>query len=241
MIIDAETYLFDRFDGRECGLPGLHALADEVGIGLSIIMPDPDNWRPDNRGLYERIRNDRAFVGVAGVNPHVGPAMLAEIRTAATEWGFIGIKLMPFKHKFEGGDGILRPFMDLARELGLYVTIHTGPNESMPIKAQALAAGWPKVPIVLDHMGMRSWVGQAIELAKTYSNVYLLTTVIAAAEPFRVRAAVNALGPERVIFGSNSPTSIPAMNVEGIRRLGLGAEAEQLIFTENARRVLRLP
>ena len=63
---------------------------------------------------------------------------------------------------------------------------------------------------------------------------------VAAAEPFRVRMAVDALGPERVIFGSNSPTSIPAMNAEGVRRLELGQEAEALIFHENARRVLRL-
>ncbi len=240
MIIDAETYRIESFDGGPCGLKGLDALAKEADIGLSMIMPDADDYRPDNRGLYESIKDRPEFIGVVDVNPHFGEEMVEEVRTAATEWGFRGIKFMPLKRDFVCTDAIVKPYMDLARELGLYLTVHTGPNESQPIKVTPLAAAYPEVPILLDHMGMRSWVKQAIDLAKAYSNVYLLTTVVAAAEPFRVRMAVDALGPERVIFGSNSPVSIPAMNVEGIRRLTLGREAESLIFHENARRVLRV-
>jgi predicted TIM-barrel fold metal-dependent hydrolase len=230
----------ESFDGRSCGLDGLAALAKEADIGLSVVMPDADDYRPNNSGLHESTKDRPEFVGVADVNPHFGKEMVEEVRTAATDWGFRGIKFMPLKRDFVCTDAILKPFMDLARELGLYLTVHTGPNESQPVKVRPLAAGYPEVPILLDHMGMRSWVKQAIDLAEAYSNVYLLTTVVAAAEPFRVRIAVDALGPERVIFGSNSPVSIPAMNVEGIRRLKLGREAEALIFHENARRVLRL-
>lgn len=240
MIIDAEVYHVASFDGRPCGLEGLATLSKEVDIGLSLIMPDADEYRPDNRGLYESIKNRPEFIGVADVNPHFGSEMLEEVRVAATDWGFRGIKFMPLKRDFVCTDAILKPYMDLARELGLYLTVHTGPNESQPVKVRPLAAAYPEVPILLDHMGMRSWVKQAIDLAKAYPNVYMLTTVVAAAEPFRVRVAVNELGPERVIFGSNSPVSIPAMNIEGIRRLKLGREAEELIFRENARRVLRL-
>lgn len=240
MIIDAETYHLESFDGGPCGLAGLTTLAQEADVGLSLIMPDADDYRPNNRGLHEHIEGHPEFIGVIDVNPHFGKEMIEEVRTAATVWGFRGIKFMPMKRDFVCTDAILEPYMDLARELDLYVTVHTGPNESQPVKVRPLAAAYPEVPILLDHMGMRSWVKQAIDLAKAYSNVYMLTTIIAAAEPFRVRIAVDALGPERVIFGSNSPVSIPAMNVEGIRRLKLGREAEALIFHENARRVLRL-
>lgn len=240
MVIDAEIYYLESFDKQACGIDGLARLAAEIDASLCMVLPNPEDYRPNNRELYKAIKDRPEFLGVAGINPHYGNEMLDEVRTAATEWGFRGIKFMPLKQDFVCTDGILKPYMDLARELGLYVTIHTGPNESQPIKARPLAAAYPEVPILLDHMGMRSWVKQAIDLAQAYPNVYLLTTVIAAAEPFRVRMAVDALGPERVIFGSNSPTSIPAMNAEGIRRLELGKETEALIFHENARRVLRL-
>jgi predicted TIM-barrel fold metal-dependent hydrolase len=106
-------------------------------------MPNPDDYRPNNRDLHDQIVDRAELIGVAGVNPHFGTEMLEEVRTAATDWGFRGIKFMPLKHDFDGHDAILKPFMELARELGLYVTIHTGPNEIQPIKARPLAAAYP--------------------------------------------------------------------------------------------------
>ena len=52
-------------------------------------------------------------------------------------------------------------------------------------------------------------------------------------EPAGVRAAMEVLGLERVIFGSNGPSIWPDLAIESAHRLGLGAEAEALIFGEN--------
>jgi predicted TIM-barrel fold metal-dependent hydrolase len=64
-----------------------------------------------------------------------------------------------------------------------------------------------------------------------------LGTTRVAFEPEFVREAVEALGPERVVFGSNGPSIWPDLALESLKRLNLGAEAEALIFGETLARI----
>ena len=43
-----------------------------------------------------------------------------------------------------------------------------------------------------------------------------------------------------MVFGSNAPWATPALGVEGIRRRGLSAAEERLIFRENFQRIYKL-
>jgi predicted TIM-barrel fold metal-dependent hydrolase len=92
----------------------------------------------------------------------------------------------------------------------------------------------------MEHMGYRHHVDLAIEAVRQRPNLYLGTTVVAAAEPMAVKRAVEAVGAERVLFGSNAPWAIPCYGVEGIRRLGLSEADEKLVLGENFRRIYRL-
>jgi predicted TIM-barrel fold metal-dependent hydrolase len=127
--------------------------------------------------------------------------------------------------------------MTLARELGLVVNIHSGSEISHPLAIGALCRRFPDVTVLMDHMGYREWVGDAIEAARDNPNLYLGTT-IASFEPTTVERAVRELGPERVIYGSNWPNLYSDLAVEAIRRQKLGSEAEALIFGGNLSRIL---
>lgn len=50
--------------------------------------------------------------------------------------------------------------------------------------------------------------------------------------------AIERIGPERVIFGSDGPGCNPKLELEKIRGLGLAPDVEQLVVAGNAQRLL---
>lgn len=99
-----------------------------------------------------------------------------------------------------------------------------------------MAARYPDVPIIMEHMGYRDGTDEAIEVAKVFSNVHLGTNTVA--EPLLLKRAIQELGPERVCFASNGPGVPMDFAVESIRRLNLGEEAEGLVLGGNVARLL---
>ena len=129
--------------------------------------------------------------------------------------------------------------MDVARASGIIVNIHSTGNHGDPLEIGALARRYPDVPIIMDHMGYRNDGRAAIAAAEDNPNIFLGTT-IAAFEPSFVATAIKAVGPERIIFGSNLPACYPDLAMESLRRGNFGAEVEALIFGGNLVRMLNI-
>jgi predicted TIM-barrel fold metal-dependent hydrolase len=219
---------------------------DEAGIQVGVIIRTVAE-RTDNEGLARLTGGNPRLLPLVTANPKL-PDAAAEVERAATEWGFRGMKLMAAAHQYEIDDPIVDPLMRLARQLGLVVTIHSGGPLCHASRIIRLAKRHPDVPIIMDHMGFPDGVDEAIEGAAECPNVYLLTTLLRffrgqedTFAPVEVRRAVERLGPERVIFGSNQPgDGHPRQMMAAIQRLGLGQAAEDLIFGENLRRIYGL-
>lgn len=234
MIIDCEIYLEQ---GSPEGLAEIIALEDEAGVDLAILMPNPA-LRPPNAWLREQAGDHPRFVLCASINPQFGQEGVAEFKMAVQEWGFKGLKLMPPKHGYRIVDKEVYPLMEAAAELEVPVSIHSGQQFCHPLEIAALAADFPTVPVVMDHMGYRYYVREAIIAAKRTPNIYLATTAVMEAD--MIAKAIKAVGPERVLFGSNGPSVIPAIQLAVLRRVGLDAEAETLVLGGNAARLYRL-
>jgi uncharacterized protein len=87
-------------------------------------------------------------------------------------------------------------------------------------------------------MGGYFHVDDAIAMAERYPNLYLETSAMP--YPSKIAEVVERVGAERVVFGSNGPGCNPWLEVEKVRMLGLGRDAEELILAGNAARLLRL-
>jgi len=231
--MDFEVYLTRGGSPEE-----LLALEDQAGIDVAVVMPRV-SFRPDNIWHAEALQGYDRLIGCACVNPNFGQEAVEELRMAITEWGLKGLKLMAPAHNYSIAHPIVYPLMELARELEIPVTIHSGPSPAHPLEIAATVLRYPEVPVIMDHMGHRGHQLEAIRAAEMCPNVYLGTT-IAAFEPGTVKAAVEAIGPERVVFGSNAPSAYPDLAVESIRRLKLGSEIEGLIFGENLARIYKI-
>ena len=91
-------------------------------------------------------------------------------------------------------------------------------------------------------MGYREWTGLAVSAAAANPNIYLGTTLIAAAEPITIKNIVleGRLGADRIVFGTNSPSGVAANGVNGIRGVGFSGEEEGMILGGNLKRIYDL-
>jgi hypothetical protein len=238
--MDFEVYLNTNAPAAERATAFAELLANEdaAGIEYAVVMPMPTR-KPSNAALYETAHAERRAILCCQVNPNDGAPALDEIRQSATEWGMRVLKIMPAIYQVHLTSSVATTLMELARELGMVVNIHSGSEISHPLAIGALARRFPDVPLLMDHMGYREWVGDAIEVARDNPNVYLGTT-IAAFEPMTVARAVDALGPERVVYGSNWPNLYSDLAVQALRRYGFDSKAEALILGGNLARILGL-
>lgn len=243
-ICDCEAYLPNSGNPYLCGdqfeTADLIRLVDAVDTEAVLTIPAPEaplpGWEPTTNETVRQAMQEYPgkILGCCIVDPGRGKEAVEEFEMTVTEWGFAGLKYAP------GLSGTAADLAQAAAALGVPATIHTNGSADTYETIAALAQKHPDLVMVLEHMGYRFHVDLAIEVARHCSQVYLAPTVTAAAEPIAVKRAVQELGAERVIFGSNAPWATPFYGVAGIKRMGLSAAEEALIFRGNFRRIYRL-
>ena len=247
---DFEAYLNDDFrdESGNLDLDALLALEDEASMDVAVIMPTPQP-NPQNAELADVILDNPRALGCALVHP-TETEPISIVKLASQEWGMPGIKLMPAIHNYNVDDSIVRPVVEAARDYGLIVSIHSGPNNCHPNRIGNVASWVPETPVIMDHMGFPDNLDDAISVAKTNKNIFLGTTILRfhrrwgddpdTVVPTEVKDAVDELGPEQIVFGSNLPEYRPIQVINALRRLELGDDAEALIFGDNLARIYGL-
>ncbi len=257
--VDFEAYLAHDYDGgKPFGVPELLAMEDEAGIQVAVVMPANNGpapqrelrIQPDNQRLADAIQGNPRCVGCATINPKLGLANIEAQFAIVDRYGFGGPKLMAVLHQYEIDDPMVDPVMERARERGMVVSIHSGGDVVHPNRIARVAARFPDVAIIMDHMGYPDATEDAIRAAEEHRNIYLGTTILrffredpSRAVPTAVADAVRRVGPDRVVWGSNLP-EYPKSALwcrQAIERLHLGREAEALIFGEVLTRLYRIP
>jgi predicted TIM-barrel fold metal-dependent hydrolase len=219
MIIDGHVHTIAA-DGvvSDATVARLLALADRAGIDRMVHMfdlgvapgPDPtiDEVRRSNDiGISLVRRHPKRFAAFCYLNPaHPKTDLMAEIDRCVVEGPARGIKLWISVH---ADDPRLDPIMKRAAKLKVPVLHHAWykvngfvHNESSPPEIATLARRHPKVPIVMAHL---AGVGiRGLHDVADCPNVLVDTS---GGQPHAglVEAAVDILGPNRVVFGSDWP------------------------------------
>ena len=241
-VADFESYMPDEFAGKPYGPAGLLANADDAGIDVSVVFQAsvPADPRPGNAAVLDGAEGQSRILPGCLINPTMGPDALADLENCVRR-GARTVKLMAAGHRYRLDSSAVDPVMDLARSLGITATIHSGSYLSgcAPEYIAHVAKNHPQVTIIMDHMGYREWVRSAVQAAQENANIYLGTTLIAAAEPYTISRIVESgeLGADRIVFGSNAPAGIAAHGVNGIRLAGFSPQDEALVLGENMRAI----
>jgi predicted TIM-barrel fold metal-dependent hydrolase len=95
---------------------------------------------------------------------------------------------------------------------------------------------YPDLPVIIGH----SFGEDGLRLAQQTQNLYL---EFSGSHPERdaVRRAIDAVGKDRVVFGSDMDLIVPAFALGIYLEADMSMDEERLVMAENARRILRLP
>jgi predicted TIM-barrel fold metal-dependent hydrolase len=249
MIWDLHCHL-SGVEGRTPGerIAQLIEIADRVGIErLCFYMgmpwsqdPTPDDFRRQNDQVLEALQHwhHRAF-GFVYVNPKHEEASLREIDRCVQNGPMVGVKLWV---ALPCSDKRLDAVIDRAAELKAVIFQHTwfktGGNyagESTPRDLAELAARHPTTSLICGHTGGNWELG--IRQVRPQKNVFIDT---AGSDPTAgfVEMAVRELGPDRIIYGSDSGGRSFASQIAKVTSAGIPAADRQKIFRGNLHRLM---
>ena len=207
-----------------------------------------------NEQIAELCAMSPRLIGFASVDPQQ-PDAPDKLREAVTKLGLRGLKLAPAMQQFYADDPSVYPIYQTARELGIPILFHAGmswePGSRLqygqPMQFENVVADFPDLQIVLAHLAW-PWVTDAVALALKYPNLHLDTSALYFDNPRDfLRYAMTHVVPltvferslrKQILFGSNYPRVEIKNMAAAVRGLGFSDECLDLVFRQNADRLL---
>ncbi|WP_179229255.1 amidohydrolase family protein [Parenemella sanctibonifatiensis] len=242
VVIDAHAHLH----GAELD-PGVEEECEAHGVDRIVVssianfraFPSFEQVRQANADLLAvRQRRPDLVECYCYVNPRHGAEGLADLRRNIAE-GMVGIKLWIAT---TADDPRVDPFVELAVEHRMPILMHAwrktvgqGPYETTAAHIASIAARHPDARIIMAHLGGQ--VESAMTTIAPYANV-LTDTSGTLNSSGAVRMAVERLGPERVVFGSDMHGNCLAHNIGKVVSADLPAEDAALVMGGTMQRLL---
>ena len=240
--------LMDRF--CTAGPEMLVERARGTGIGLTFVSALGalmlDEGSDGYAGNLEAVRAAEAFPDDlrfwAVLNPE-RPRTVDQARELLSHPGCVGIKIHPVQHSYEireRGDGIF----EFAAEHSAIVQSHSGEPGSWPMDFVPFADRYPTVQLILSHLGCGAdgkldHQVRAVKAAK-HRNIWTDTSSQTSILPGLIEWAVQEIGSDRVLFGTDSPCYFSAAQHARITHAEIDDGAKQAILRGNATRLFGL-
>ena len=240
MIIDCHVHIKggDTFK-TESTAEEIIPVMDDAGIDKAVCFAMSASPVDSTEMVYREVskRPDR-LIGFTYARPMYDRDVSAFIRKAFDDYNMKGIKI----HRGETSlaPGVMGPVYKAAIEYDYPCIVDTkGMNEEI----KEVIVKFPDLKLIIAHMGHIGAdainIADLIDFIKPYKNVFLDTSYIPMY--LLIRDAVNILGSERVIFGSDGILLSPRAEMEKIRALKFSKEQETNIFGHNIARILKIP
>lgn len=155
----------------------------------------------------------------------------------------VGIKIHPEEHCYpivEHG----RSVFELAAQLDGVVLSHSGEPNSLPMDFVPFADDFPRVKLILAHLGHSGPTGTSLDLqvraiqASRHGNVLVDTSSMRSILPGLIEWAVGEVGADRVLYGSDTPLYFAPSQRARIDRADLTDVEKEMILRQNAERLL---
>ena len=269
MIIDFHAHIFpDRIAEKTIGylaeksditpysdgtLSGLLERMEEGGVDLSVTLPvitAPKQFDSINgfaREVNEEYSSRRpGLISFGGIHPDCED--LEGKMKALSDMGFLGVKIHPDYQQTYINDEKYVKILELAREYGMIVVTHAGvdggyrgePVRCTPERVLDLIGRVPYSKFVLAHLGANEMAEEALS-SLAGKDVYLDTAfVLKSTDGGTFRKFIDKHGEDKILFATDTPWSDIKSDVERIRSFGLTRTAEEKIFSENAKKLLRI-
>lgn len=241
MIIDAHVHI-GKSARLQISVDGefLVRVADELGIDkicctdLTALFYD---MHEGNRLLYEEMQRypDR-IIGYATLHStRFGSEALENLTRCHEVYGMRGLKIYSTPEASIAEPWTV-PILEKCVEFDMPILAHTTPAE-----CEYLMTRVPECKFMMAHSGGQPFASgdwnRAIMMAQRFENLYLETASSTLDAGF-VEKAVAALGPARIIFGTDTPLLDPYAQRTKIAETRISREARDLIMGGNIQRLM---
>ena len=209
MIIDSHVHLkHGDAQGTEYSAETIVNTMDAVGIDKSVVFAISTTTKRSIEMAREAVDkfSDR-LIPYVNVDPGYDKSILEEIDEAVSNLGFRGMKI----HLGYGvpAEEIMNPFLLLAAKSGVPCLIDCVGRYDI---VERMTEKFPETKIIVAHLGKylckdETLIDRFINMAEVHSNIFL--DVSGVVIPKKITEAVNRIGPNRVIFGTDGPHEAP--------------------------------
>jgi len=212
MIIDADTHISPT--GGEFSLEAHLMRMEKAGIDRTVtwLKPDYDGQEIEghNAYVYQATRQyPDQILGFGWADPTVGvDHAKGMVKKCIYDYGFHGVKLNGAQNNYYIDDPELSlPVVEEIARTGKPIAFHIGPDayeRTHPFRAAKIARLYPEMKVLMVHMGMRNadMNDAVIEMAQENPNMVLVGSGTSSRA---ILKAIQALGAERVCFGTDAP------------------------------------
>ena len=219
LILDSHCHI-QSIPGHPWDSPAsrLVPLLDEAGIHCALVMGYGEASAENPELILQMDAAMREYpdrlLALARLEPkESAPETLRSL--VDSDRGFIGLKLHPVGYRLPPDHPHVISLLKMAGKLGIPSLFHCGDEEfSLPLQIARAARQVPEAKIILGHMGGYFHVDDALQAALECPNIYLETSAMPF--PHLVSLCVKELGADRVLFGSDGPGCLPALEVQKI-------------------------
>lgn len=229
MIVDAHTHLaLEDYAGSDrearaerladCYADILHANGVDRGFTYTFYGLLGDARAGNDQLARARDRQPDVIIPWGTVDPYWDEAALrAELRRCVRDLRFYGFKLHPWLQGFpltSAGMGIVA---EECIDMNVPVTFHDGsPLYCTALQVVYFARAFPRLRVLSAHAGLREGWRDVIEPARELPNYWLC---LSGPTQQGIQALYDALGPGRLLFGSDGGCGHPAVTANYLRRI----------------------
>lgn len=228
------------FSGKWGGIEQNLRYLELRGIDAAVISATEaivDDMLAGNGRLAEDIAGHDSLYAYLTVNPRYLNLSQHEVETYQHHPRFVGFKVHTSYSATAMAEPRMADLFSLLEGQGKPLLIHTWGAGAVRSLA-SLGERHPWLPIVVAHAGGDAW-REMIEAARHVPNLYL-DFALSSPERGRIERAVAALGPERIVFGSDATLFDPLYMLSCFAEADIAAADRPLVMGGNALRVFGL-
>ena len=246
VVADREHDDYDKLPVKE----NLWKRMEEEHVALSVVQhvtSKPATQTDVNRFAKEIERNN--VISFGGLHPNCDN-VLEEIEKL-NDLNLAGVKFHPPFQKVDISDEKFIPMWKHINHLRFPVLIHTGhardeaTYDLFPSGVAKFIKYLPDVPVILAHMGGRTGIPEEEKILFSFpENVYIDTAMSAERQDMAdFERIASAMGPERVVFGSDFPYGTQKAAIEYIKKSSFSDHEKAMMLGGTAIKILgnRIP
>lgn len=241
MIVDAHAHWGPWFFSMETGSMRLNlALLDRFDIDVQLVSAIEAityDAASGNAALERALTatDDHRLRGYVTIDPrHLDTAERDLARLERPRW--VGVKIHTHYSQTPIASPRMADALRLATEVGLPVLVHTWGADVVDLAEQAASIDGAR--FIAGHMGAHAW--HLVPEARRRSDRIWFEPCWSQPQAGRVRWVVDAIGSDRLVFGSDATLIDPSVTLGAVEAAELSDSDREAIMSGNAARLFSL-